>query len=86
MAGVSVPTAKCYLWSIVPFHQQDRLLNLKTSLLSFFRLSQEMRQEEEEAQMPNEDKHKVRARDAKADHVLWGWGSRCFLPKWHLKT
>lgn len=35
--------------------------------------------------MPNGSKHKVTARDVKADLVLWGWGSHCFLPKWHLE-
>ena len=76
--------ANCYLRGIVPFQQQDRSLNLKASLLSFFRLPQAARQEEE-ARMPNGDKHKVPVRDTKVDRVLRGWGSRCFLPKQHLE-
>lgn len=71
--------AKCYLWSIVPLLQQDRSLNLKASLLSFFQLSQAMRQEGE-AQMPNGDKHKVGARDAETVCALGGGVQAASLP------
>ena len=77
--GVSALAAKGDLWSPVPFPQQDRLPDVQTSLLSFFQLSQAARLEEE-AQMPNADKHKVRVRDPKAGHTLWGCGSSRFLP------